>query len=167
MLRKFSLLGAALLCIAPLFAQMAPSAPAAKGTPADEKAIQAVLDTFLDAWNKHNANLFASVFAEDADFTNVVGQSAHGRAAIEAFHAPLFASAFKDSNQTFSSVRIRMVRPDVAAVDAEWRMTGATSRDGRPIPVRRGLLNFTMTKEGGAWQILVMHNMNLPPGPSG
>jgi hypothetical protein len=31
------------------------------------------------------------------------------------------------------------------------------------VPLRQGLLNFTMTKSQGRWQIVVMHNMNLMP----
>jgi uncharacterized protein (TIGR02246 family) len=47
------------------------------------------------------------------------------RIEIEKFHAPLFATRFKDTNQTMTRIRIRFVRPDVAAVDAWWEMTGA------------------------------------------
>ena len=105
------------------------------------------------------------VFAEDADFTNVGGVSAHGRAEVERFHAPRFATTFKDSHQKMTETKIRFIKPDVAAVDARWEMTGARTQDGQDIPLRKGLLNFVMTKQGSQWLITVMHNMNLPATP--
>ena len=128
----------------------------------DEEEIQKVLAQQADAWNRHDAKAFSIVFAEDADFTNVVGMSAHGRAEIEKFHAPMFATRFKDTHLNITNTKIRFIKPDVAAVDGWWLMTGAKTQEGKEIPLRRGLLNFVMTKEGGQWFITVMHNMDLP-----
>ena len=128
----------------------------------DEALIRDVLVDFVAAWNKHDAAAFAMAFAPDADFTNVRGMSARGRAEIEKHHAPLFAGRFKDTNQKMTESKIRFIRPDVAAVDAWWEMTGVKSPDGQEIPLRKGLLNFVMTREAGKWLIAVMHNMDLP-----
>ncbi|MBC7919736.1 MAG: SgcJ/EcaC family oxidoreductase [Ferruginibacter sp.] len=136
-----------------------------KSTGNDEAGIKKVLADFIVAWNQHDAKAFSMVFSEDADFTNVIGMSAHGRAEVEKFHAPLFASRFKDTDQKITDQKIRLVRPDVAAVDAWWEMTGAKDAEGKDIPLRKGLLNFIMTKERGQWLITVMHNMNLPVSP--
>jgi uncharacterized protein (TIGR02246 family) len=128
----------------------------------DEKGIKQVLTGFIEAWNRHDAKAFSMVFAEDADFTNVRGMSAHGRTEVEKFHAPRFATTFKDSNQKITEVKIRFLSPDIAAVDARWEMTGAKGPDGQEIPVRKGLLNFIMTRSIGQWLIMIMHNMDLP-----
>ena len=136
------------------------------GDARDRQAIQGVMDRFEDAWNRHDAKAFAAVFAEDADFTNWRGSGASGRSKIEEFHAPMFATIFKNSHQKYTDVRTRFVRPDVAAVDVRWQMTGATDPQGNPWPERQGLLNFVMAKNGGQWQIVVMHNLDisaLPP----
>jgi len=128
----------------------------------DEDVIRKVLADFIASWNKHDARAFSMVFAEDADFTNVRGMSAHGRAEVEKFHAPLFATRFKDTHQKITDTKIRFIKPDVAAVDARWEMTGAKNPEGQDIPLRKGLLNFVMTKENDKWFITVMHNMDLP-----
>ncbi|MDQ3472294.1 MAG: SgcJ/EcaC family oxidoreductase [Acidobacteriota bacterium] len=128
----------------------------------DEAGIRKVLADFIEAWNKHDAKAFSMAFAEDADFTNVGGKSAHGRAEVEKFHAPRFATKFKDTHLKITETKIRFIEPDVAAVDAWWEMTGAKNREGQDIPLRRGLLNFVMTSEGDKWFITVMHNMDLP-----
>ncbi len=133
----------------------------------DEQAIRKVVAGFVEAWNKHDAYAFSMVFAEDANFTNVVGMEARGRVEIEKFHAPMFATRFKDSHLESDQIKIRFLRPDVAAVDVVWEMTGATDADGKPRPFRKGLLNFIMTKDKGAWRIAVMHNMEFPANPPG
>jgi uncharacterized protein (TIGR02246 family) len=128
----------------------------------DEKGIKQALTGFVEAWNHHDAKAFSMVFAEGADFTNVRGMSAHGRTEVERFHGPRFATNFKDSNQKITEIKIRFITPDVAAVDARWEMTGAKGPDGQDIPLRKGLLNFIMTRSSGQWLIMVMHNMDFP-----
>jgi uncharacterized protein (TIGR02246 family) len=135
----------------------------------DQEAVVAVIDQVVDAWNRHDAKAFAGVFAEDADFTNWRGEGASGRSKIEELHAPMFATIFKNSHQSYTAIKTRFIRPDVAAVDVRWEMTDATDAQGNPRPYRRGLLSFTMEKNAGQWQIVVMHNLDLtalPPSTS-
>jgi uncharacterized protein (TIGR02246 family) len=132
----------------------------------DERAIRAVMDRFVDAWNHHDAKAFATVFAEDADFTNWRGTGASGRTKIEAFHAPVFATIFSKSHLEYRDIKTRFVRPDVATVDAHWKMNGAIDAQANPRPEREGLLSFVMAKSAGQWEIVVMHNLDisaLPP----
>jgi len=109
---------------------------------------------------------------EDAEFTNVRGVGASGRKDIEEFHARVFATIFKNSHQKYTAIKTRFIRPDVAEVDVHWEMTGPTDPAGNPVPLRLGLLNFVMTRSEMArtdekWQIVVMHNMDLPgPAPT-
>jgi len=134
----------------------------------DERAIQGVADRFMEAWNHHDAKAFAEVFSEDADFTNWRAEGTSGRAKIEEFHAPMFATVFSKSHQEYTSIKTRFIRPDVAAVDVRWKMTGVLDRQGNPRPDREGLLNFVMAKNAGRWEIVVMHNLDisaLPPPP--
>jgi YCII-related domain/SnoaL-like domain len=51
----------------------------------EEEKVKAALADFVEAWNRHDAKAFSMLFAEDADFTNVRGMSAHGRADLETF----------------------------------------------------------------------------------
>jgi len=156
----------ALMVVLGLVTEAAMSAePKPSGLAGDETNIREVLEGVTEAWNRHDAEAFAMAFAEDADFTNVRGVSAHGRANIAKFHAPVFATIFKESSLKISDVKIRFINPNVAAVDEWWEMTGARDRDGHEIPLRRGLLNLSMTKQDAQWVILVMHNMDLPVSP--
>jgi uncharacterized protein (TIGR02246 family) len=132
----------------------------------DQQAIVGVIDRFVDGWNRHDARAFAAVFAEDADFTNWQGTGASGRSNIEEFHTPMFATIFKNSHQSYTAIKTRFIRSDVAAVDVHWDMTGATDTQGNPRPDRQGLLNFVMAKNAGEWQILIMHNLDLTALPT-
>jgi uncharacterized protein (TIGR02246 family) len=163
MMRTFSVLTLFLTVSVFTAGQVAGEQAKAPGVP--DEGVRKVLSDFVDAWNKHDARAFSMVFADDADFTNVRGVSAHGRTEVEKFHAPRFAAGFKDSSQKITGTSIRFIRSDVAAVDAHWEMTGAKGPDGQGIPLRKGLLTFVMTKEGDRWLIAVMHNMDLPAPP--
>jgi uncharacterized protein (TIGR02246 family) len=135
------------------------------GTITEEENIQVVLGDFVKAWNIHDAHDFSMVFAEDADFTNVRGISVHGRVEVEKFHEQPFATRFKESSLKITANKIRFIKSDVAAVDTWWEMTGAKGPDGQVIQLRKGLLNFIMTKKGDNWFIIIMHNMDLPIAP--
>jgi uncharacterized protein (TIGR02246 family) len=127
-----------------------------------KSAIEDLAAKLAEAWNRHDAAALAAIFAEDADFTNVFGILAQGRGGIEALHAPLFRTIFKESHLTVTETRVRLIRPDVASVDVRWKMTGARDPHGNPWPKREGLLNWIATRHGDRWLIDVSHNMDLP-----
>jgi uncharacterized protein (TIGR02246 family) len=126
----------------------------------DVQGIGRVLDDFQKTWNVHDAMAFSMLFAEDADFTNIRGQGAHGREAVEKFHAERYLTIFKYSQLLIVETRIRFIKRDVAAVDARWEMTGARTLQGVDVGLRKGLLNYIMTKQGDTWMITVMHNVS-------
>jgi uncharacterized protein (TIGR02246 family) len=136
----------------------------------DEAAIRELASAFEKTHNKHDAKAFAALFAPDGDFTNVRGMTARGREKIEAFHRPLFEGdtskgnpSFKDAVLKVDEVRVRFIRPDVASVDILWTQTGSKAPDGKDRGTRKGLASWVVSKEGGTWQVAVMHNMDLLP----
>jgi uncharacterized protein (TIGR02246 family) len=136
-------------------------AAAQQGSETDKQAMEAVIGRFTGAWNQHDAHAFAALFSEDAGFTNVRGTHVRGRTAVEEFHAPLFSGIFKGSHQTGQLRSVRFLKPDVAILDVDWEMTGATTAEGVARPPRKGLLNSAMIKTNGRWLIAVMHNTEL------
>src|SRR5581483_4036467 len=127
-----------------------------------ERAVRNLIEGLVEAWNRHDAAAFADAFALDADFTNVFGMRAKGRAAIIDFHAPIFETMFKQSRLSATAVEVRFLRPDVAAIDVHWEMSGARDPRGNEWSLRRGLINLVATNERSSWLIAVMHNMDLP-----
>jgi len=127
-----------------------------------ERAVEGIAEILVEAWNRHDARAFAAAFAEDAAFTNVFGMRASGRSAIERFHAPVFATIFKDSYLVAVERRARLLRPDVATLEILWEMSGARDPHGAEWPKRRGLINLVATRRRDGWRIDEMHNMDLP-----
>lgn len=128
-----------------------------------ETSIRSSIERFTKAWNIHDAKAFSQVFAEDADFTNVFGQQFHGRMAIEAQHASIFTTMFRESAVAAEKISVRMLDHRLAAVDVVWTMNGAMDPKGNPWPARKGLTNLVMKNVDENWLILIMHNMDFPP----
>jgi uncharacterized protein (TIGR02246 family) len=129
---------------------------------ARKEPIDQLVADLVAAWNRHDAHAFAAAFAGDAEFTNVFGMVQRSRSGIEAAHAPIFKTMFKDSKLTIEETRVRLIRRDVASVDVRWTMTGASDPHGNPWPDREGLLSWIVTNHDGCWLIDVSHNMDLP-----
>ncbi len=128
----------------------------------DAQSVQNLLSALSKAWNMHDAKAFSMLFAEDADFTDLSGMSAHDRTEIEKFNVKPFATWFRNSTLKITDKKIRFITADIIAVDASWEMTGSQSPDGKEILLRKGLFNFIMTRGDDQWFITVIHNMDLP-----
>ena len=129
-------------------------------------AIHELVDRFEAAINAKDVKAFGEIFAADGEFTNPVGMSVKGRAAIEQFHTALFSQSNKPSfahaHLKVHDTAIRFVRSDVAAVDVRWEQTGAIDPEGKPWGTRRGILSWLVARTNGQWFIQVWHNLELP-----
>jgi uncharacterized protein (TIGR02246 family) len=93
-------------------------ASAAPSQTAEEAAVRAAVQSFVDAWNRHDLEAFAALFTEDADFVNVRGTRWIGRSAIREGHAATHATIFKNSQLRILELSVRFLKPDVAV--ARW-----------------------------------------------
>ena len=113
---------------------------------------------YMDMWNKHDVHAVAMTYTEDCDFVNTFGNLTHGRAGMEATFRPFMTGVYSETHQTGQVRTIRFLKPDVAAVDLDWQMTGAKNQDGTVRPTRKGLHSLIMTKQDdGSWLIAIMH----------
>ena len=165
MLNRRIVLASLVGCSLPLLAQT-PS-PAA-----DRAALRDLIDRFVKTTNAKDAKAFGACFAEDGEFTNPIGTSVKGRAAIVAFHERLFSASrspntpsFEHAHLTLLSENMRMIKPDVASVDLRWQQDGAIGPDGTPWGTRKGVLSWVAVRDHGIWLIEVWHNMELPKAP--
>ena len=130
-------------------------------------AVAELADRFAAAWNAHDARAFATLFASDADFTNVVGVHVSGRAAVERLHARVFATVFRESQIAMEETRTRPLGSDLLAADISWSMTGARTADGALRPRRHGVMALILRASGGTLEIEVMHNLEVSSPPDG
>jgi uncharacterized protein (TIGR02246 family) len=137
--------------MAPAWAQMSSSQEM------DSAAIKQCVASWEDAWNRHDAHATAMAYVEDGDFSSTTGVPSHGWKELEGHYNEIFTTFLKDAHRTDTVRSIRFLAPDVASVDIDWQMTGAKTRDGKDIPVRKGLLTWIVTKHNGEWKITIYH----------
>ncbi|MEO5924767.1 MAG: SgcJ/EcaC family oxidoreductase [Bryobacteraceae bacterium] len=130
-------------------------------TPATTR-IGALIDSLETSWNRHDMRAYAALFAEDADFVNVVGMHWRGRAEILATHVRLHETIFRDSAIRPLDYSVRLVGPDVAHCIVSWEMTGAHGLENWQVPqVRTGKMSLVLTpaeNSPSGWMIAALHN---------
>lgn len=124
----------------------------------DSAGVKQCVAAWEDAWNRHDARATAAAYVEDGDFSSTTGIPSHGSKELESHYNDIFTTFLKDAHRTDTVRSIRFLTPEIASVDIDWEMTGAKTRDGKDIPVRKGLLTWVVTKQhSGKWMITIYH----------
>jgi uncharacterized protein (TIGR02246 family) len=126
----------------------------------DDAGVDAVVRGFEDAWNRHDMDAFAMLFATDADFVNVVGMRWVGRDAIKQHHAASHATIFKSSTLKIGDTTLRFLKADVATARSIWTLSG-TSESGQLSPTRTGILTHVIARIDGHWLIVLTQNTDI------
>src|SRR5690625_712676 len=116
------------------------------------------------AWNAADADALADLFADDAEFVNVVGLWWHDKTNIRAAHAFGFAKIFPESVIKMGTPRVRLVGTDAALVQSQWQLTGQVSPTGEPAGDREGIFTFVLEKRGAGWITVAAHNTDIARG---
>ena len=127
-------------------------------------APDAMPKAFARAWADRDAPALAALFAEDADFVNVVGIWWEDRAAIERAHGYALGSFFAESRLAVGRIKTRVLGPDHALVHARMRLTGQIAPDGSAAGARSTILLFVMERRGGGWVCVAAQNTDIVPG---
>ena len=128
----------------------------------DDAAIRGLQDRQAEAWNRHDAKAYASLFTEDGEVVNVVGWWWKSRGEIESKLAAAFAFVFRDSTLTITDVKVRFVTPDIAIAHVSWSMKGARTPPNMPEP-RQGIQLQVLQRSSAGWLILSFQNTNALP----
>ncbi|MGI9405610.1 MAG: SgcJ/EcaC family oxidoreductase [Hyphomicrobiaceae bacterium] len=119
---------------------------------------------FAEAWNSNDATALAGLFADDADFVNVVGLWWRARTDIERAHAYGLSTFFKNATLSPRRIEVRRIGDNVATVHVRWRLTGQTDRDGKPLGDRFAIMIFVTELRNGVWVVVAAHNTDVIPG---
>lgn len=120
---------------------------------------------FVEAWNKKDANMLASLFAEDAEFVNVVGIWWHNREDIKTAHAYGFEKIFPESDLRLRDHRERMLGPNSALVHARMRLKGQSGSSETNTPsIRQNIFSFVLKRDDDHWICVSAHNTDIVPG---
>ena len=119
---------------------------------------------FIAAWNRHDMDSFATLFAEDANFVNAIGTHWTSRAEIVKNHRHTHATIFKDSRLSDLGVTVNHVRPDVAVIHWRWQLQGQRDPDGATGDPRDGIFIIIASHEGGEWLVRSAQNTDVLKG---
>lgn len=162
MSRRLALFLLAVALCTPLHAQPRTPAP----SPADDAAIRALVGGIAHAWNAHDMQAYARLFAQDADWVNIRGNRWRGADAIRDEHVAVHERFYRRSQVSFSEVTVRMLAPDVAVVHARETMRGSD------VPARANIspesqMSLVVVRRDGQWKIANGQNTNIAtPAPS-
>jgi uncharacterized protein (TIGR02246 family) len=127
----------------------------------DEVGVSAIVHGFEDAWNRHDMDAFAKLFATDADFVNVRGVRWVGREEITKAHAAVHATIFKASTLKIGETTIRFLKPDVATARSVCTLTGQMLPNGQVAPTRTVILTHVLVRTDGHWLIMLTQNTDI------
>ena len=127
---------------------------ASAGEAQDEAAVRGLGDTFAKAFVQKNAELRASIFAEDGTFVTPQGDFLQGRVAMVKDFGPEAQQAVNGTTQAaFSNYRFRFITPDVAVVDALLTVHNVNGPNGTIIPVVPINFFFVAVRHADRWLI--------------
>jgi uncharacterized protein (TIGR02246 family) len=127
---------------------------ASAGQAQDEAAVRALGDTFAKAFVQKNAELRASIFAEDGTFVTPQGDFLQGRVAMVKDFGPEAQQAVNGTTQAaFSNYRVRFIKPDVAVIDALLTVHNANGPDGTIIPAIPVIFFYVAVRHADRWLI--------------
>ncbi|PEN14278.1 DUF4440 domain-containing protein [Longibacter salinarum] len=131
-----------------------------------------IAELWVEAWNRHDADEIAGLFADDAEFVNVTGLWWHSREDIRRAHAYGFDRIFGDSTITLLETSTRWLCGDeaaeghaVALIHARMKLRGQTATGDTESPgIRRNLFSFVVRRTGARWMCVSAHNTDIVPG---
>ncbi len=158
------MMGIRLACMLWLTCALSANAVYAAEANADEEAIRAVIEQRRVAWNAEDVETYARLLTEDADIMSSTGRLAYGREDVIKLYVEQRSGAYRGATITSMHVtRIKLVRPDVALVDAEGELVGARGADGNVWAPIKGLVIFLLAKERGHWLISSIRGVTRIP----
>lgn len=119
---------------------------------------------FAAAWMARDATALAALFAEKAEFVNVVGLWWHDRAAIEKAHDYALQSFFAETRLTPGTIRVKHLGDDVAIVQCRFTLTGQRLPDGGAAGPRRTILTFVAQRTTEGWITQAAQNTDIVDG---
>jgi uncharacterized protein (TIGR02246 family) len=125
---------------------------------ADEQAVRAVIQAFLDTREKNDAAGLAALLTADVDQRQTSGNMRSGRDAVVS--GSLATEQSTGGRRTITVDALRFVGADVAIADGRYDSVGRA--DGTD---QRMLTSMVLRREGGAWKIAAIRNM-LPTAPA-
>lgn len=149
-MRKVAMLALAWVVAVPALAQQTSRA-------ADEAAVRAVIQAFLDTREANDAAALGALLTADVDQQQTSGNVRSGRDAVVS--GSLATQQATGGRRTISLESLRFIAPDVAIADGRYDSLGRADGTDQLM-----LTSMVLRREGGVWKIAAIRNM-LPSAP--
>jgi uncharacterized protein (TIGR02246 family) len=120
---------------------------------ANEKAVRALYDQFVAAWNRHDYTALAAMWAIDGDHMEPDGTLLKGREAVTLYFKRMHEGPFKQTHLQLSLQDVWFIGGEIALVDGGYAISGIRTPDGAELPERRGHLTSVLLHEQDKWWI--------------
>ena len=117
-----------------------------------------------ETWSYGDAEAFASLFTEDADFINVVGIWWRDRKAIQRAHAYGFERTLSQVKLHIQRTEVRMLSAEYAVVHAQWRLSGQRTVEGDVSDPRSGIFMLVTERQPQGWIVVAAQNTEILSG---
>jgi uncharacterized protein (TIGR02246 family) len=133
-----------------------------------ESSVSRLAEQFVTIWNAHDMGRLQDLYADDADFVNVIGMRWSGASEIARMHVALHESRMRQTTLRSEGMTVRVLAPSVAVVHDTWVLTGDPGAPGWRIgEQRRGILVHVLKLDGaGKWHIAVSQNTDIQDLPN-
>ncbi|HZQ97159.1 MAG TPA: SgcJ/EcaC family oxidoreductase [Candidatus Sulfotelmatobacter sp.] len=126
-------------------------------------SVEDVLEAFRETWNQHDMLAMGELFANDADFVNVLGIHFASKAEIAAAHEDLHKVRFARTHIRELRRQVAYLSPDIALAHVRWEMTGDPMAG--PSGVRRGVLTHVLVRSNDRWYFRATQNTDIVAVP--
>jgi uncharacterized protein (TIGR02246 family) len=133
-----------------------------------ESSVSRLAELFVTIWNAHDMGRLRDLYADDADFVNVIGMRWKGASEIADMHVLLHESRMRQTTLLSEGMTVRVLAPSVAVVHDTWVLTGDPGAPGWKISEqRRGILVHVLKLDGaGKWHIAASQNTDIQDLPN-
>jgi uncharacterized protein (TIGR02246 family) len=125
---------------------------------ADETAVRAVVQQYVEAREAQSADALQKLFTDDADQLVSSGEWRRGRDAV--VKGGLASSQQTGGKRALIVERVRFLAAAVALVDARYELTGLQGGSTRSM-----WATLVIVRDGSGWRITAIRNM-LPAAPA-
>ena len=117
------------------------------------EAVDQLLGELAGAWNAGDARAYGARFCPDATITNTDGTLDLGRDEFVRHAEEAFQGVLAGTRLSLAVRKLRLVRPDVAVVDLDLRISGVPGGE------LRTSLMLVLVAENDRWWITAQHNV--------
>jgi uncharacterized protein (TIGR02246 family) len=120
----------------------------------------------VDAYNDKDAEAFGSLFTDDAQFVNVLGDRRRGRVEIAESHRHAFTTVLAGTSLSAEGLDVEALGNDLEVGVLEWRRDRAADAPPVGAPAGTGVFTLVARRDGDRWRLAAASNVPVtqPPG---